>query len=131
MVVAGFQNPMDDMLLDPTRLICCWKLGRRPDLIIALVGFGYRPERVSAQTTGPSSFSGGLDGCCLGGVPPLSLVIGSDSSPSRLIAAFFIDADQIWGEDVEPRRSWVGRQSLGEDGAPELGAPVVYLQLYT
>ncbi|KAL5986636.1 hypothetical protein ACLOJK_014969, partial [Asimina triloba] len=26
----------------------------------------------------------------------------------------------------DPRRSWVGRQSLGEDGAPDSCAPVVY-----
>ncbi|KAL6009157.1 hypothetical protein ACLOJK_022384 [Asimina triloba] len=31
----------------------------------------------------------------------------------------------------DPRRSYAGRQQVGEDGAPYLGAPVVYLHPYT
>ncbi|KAL5986441.1 hypothetical protein ACLOJK_014774, partial [Asimina triloba] len=62
---------------------------------------------------------GGLDGCCLGGVPPLPLVIGSDSSPARLIAAFFIGAGQIWGEDVDTIRLDGSDRLIGP--SPELG----------
>ncbi|KAL6002317.1 hypothetical protein ACLOJK_034248 [Asimina triloba] len=102
---------------------CCLMLGRRPDLMIALVGFGYRLERVPARTIGPPSIGGGLDGCCLGGVPPLPLVIGSDSSPARLAAAFFIDAGQIWSEYVDTICFDGSDRPIGP--SPELGRTVV------
>ncbi|KAL6002316.1 hypothetical protein ACLOJK_034247, partial [Asimina triloba] len=109
MAIDGFQNPMDDMLFD------AWEEARFDDCF----GGVLLPTGEGSCTNCWSAIHRWRPGWLL----PLPLVMGLDSSPARLIGAFFIDVSHIWGEDVDTVRLDGSDRPIGP--SPELSQTAV------